>query len=161
MHRKPSLHRRRSNRSRAAPSRPTRTKSGIILGRDRRGCARRAARWRRGGNWMPRRLACRRCRISSRGVSSSMLRRILNFVLLTAMIIGVAVTYDMKHKAELAADRNARLEADIAKDKDASALLRAEWSLLTQPSRLQAVVQKYADHFQLQPFSPTQIATID
>ena len=90
-----------------------------------------------------------------------MLRRILNFVLLTAMIIGVAVTYDMKHKAELAADRNARLEADIAKDKDASALLRAEWSLLTQPSRLQAVVQKYADHFQLQPFSPTQIATID
>jgi hypothetical protein len=90
-----------------------------------------------------------------------MIRRIFNFVLLLAMIIGAAVTYDMKHKAEMAADKVARLQADIAKEKDKLALLRAEWSLLTQPSRLQSVVAKYADHFQLQPFSPTQIATID
>ena len=33
--------------------------------------------------------------------------------------------------------------------------------MLTQPGRLQSVVEKYADHFQLQPFSPSQIATID
>jgi hypothetical protein len=90
-----------------------------------------------------------------------MFRRIFNFLLLTVMIVGAGVTYDMKHKAEIAADRNARLEAEIARDKDAVQLLRAEWSLLTQPSRLQAVVDKYADHFHLQPFSPAQIATID
>ena len=89
-----------------------------------------------------------------------MFRRIFNFVLLTVMIVGVGITYDMKHKAELAADRNAQLQADIVKDKDALALLRAEWSLLTQPSRLQAVVDKYVDHFQLQPFAPAQIANI-
>ena len=90
-----------------------------------------------------------------------MFRRIFNFLLLTVMVVGAGVVYDLKHKAELAADHNARLEADIAKDRDALALLRAEWSLLTQPSRLQTVIDKYADHFQLQPFSPTQIATID
>ena len=89
-----------------------------------------------------------------------MIRRIFNFVLLLAMIIGAAVTYDMKHKAEMAADNVARLQADIAKEKDKLAILRAEWSMLTQPSRLQSVVEKYADHFQLQPFSPKQMASI-
>ena len=90
-----------------------------------------------------------------------MIRRILNLVLFVVMIAGAAVTYDMKHKAELAAAHNARLAAAIAKDKDSIALLRAEWALLTQPSRLQTLVDKYADHFQLQPFSPTQLATVD
>ena len=90
-----------------------------------------------------------------------MIRRILNLVLFVAMIAGAAVTYDMKHQAELAAEHNAKLAAEIAKDKDSIALLRAEWALLTQPSRLQTLVDKYADHFKLQPFSPTQLATID
>jgi hypothetical protein len=89
-----------------------------------------------------------------------MIRRIFNFVLLLAMIIGAAVTYDMKHKAEMAADKVARLQADIAREKDKLAILRAEWSMLTQPSRLQSVIEKYADHFQLQPFSPKQMASI-
>jgi hypothetical protein len=91
----------------------------------------------------------------------SMIRRILNLVLFVVMIVGAAVTYDMKHKAELAAERNAKIAAEIAKDKDSIALLRAEWALLTQPSRLQALVDKYADHFKLAPFSPTQLATVE
>jgi hypothetical protein len=87
--------------------------------------------------------------------------RIINLILLAAMIVGAAVTYDMKHKAELAADRVATLQSDIAREKNQIVLLKAEWSLLTQPGRLQATVEKYADHFQLQPFSPDQIATVD
>jgi hypothetical protein len=86
--------------------------------------------------------------------------RIINFIMLAAMIAGAIVTYDMKHKAEQAADKVARLQAEIAREKDAVALLRAEWSLLTQPARLQSVVQKYAAHFQLEPFTPKQIVTI-
>jgi hypothetical protein len=89
-----------------------------------------------------------------------MVRRIFNFGLLAAMIIGAVVTYDMKHKAEVAADTVARLQADIAREKDHQAILRAEWSVLTQPGRLQSVIDKYADHFQFVPFSPTQIAAI-
>ncbi len=87
--------------------------------------------------------------------------RIINLVLLAAMIVGAAVTYDMKHKAELAADRVAALQSGIAKEKNQIVLLKAEWSLLTQPARLQATIEKYADHFQLQPFSPDQIATVE
>ncbi len=87
--------------------------------------------------------------------------RIINLILLAAMIVGAAVTYDMKHKAELAAERVATLQHKIAKEKSEIVLLKAEWSMLTQPARLQATIEKYADHFQLQPFSPDQIATID
>ncbi len=87
-------------------------------------------------------------------------RRIFNFVLLAVMIVGAIITYNMKHRAEAAADRVAQLEAEIAKQKDTLAVLRAEWAVLTQPGRLQSVVQKYADHFQLAPFLPVQMATI-
>jgi hypothetical protein len=87
--------------------------------------------------------------------------RIFNLVLLTVMLIGAIITYDMKHKAEKAADRVARLENEVAREKEAIQLLRAELSMLVQPARLQAVVDRYADHFMLAPFSPAQYATID
>ncbi len=87
--------------------------------------------------------------------------RIFNFVLLAAMIVGAIVTYDMKHKAELAADRVAKLQANIAKEKNAIQLLKAEWSMLDQPARLQTLVTRYSDYFQLQTFNSDQIATID
>ena len=87
--------------------------------------------------------------------------RIFNFVLLAAMIVGAVVTYDMKHKAEVAADTVARLQAEIAREKDASRAAQGRVEPAHPAGRLQDVVEKYADHFQLQPFSPKQIATID
>jgi hypothetical protein len=87
--------------------------------------------------------------------------RILNAILLTAMLFAAAATYDMKHKAELAADRVAALQADIAKERRQITMLKAEWSMLTQPSRLQDAVEKYSDHFKLAPFTPDQIASVD
>ncbi len=87
--------------------------------------------------------------------------RVFNLILLTAMIVTAAVTYDMKHKAERAADRVATLQSDIAREKGKITLLKAEWSMLTQPARLQATIEQYADHFQLQPFTPDQIASIE
>jgi hypothetical protein len=90
-----------------------------------------------------------------------MIRRIFNFLLLALMIVGAGVTYDMKHKAEVAAERVAKLEADIARERDSIALLRAEWAMLTQPGRLQDVIEKYNAYFKLEPFSPKQLASID
>ncbi len=87
--------------------------------------------------------------------------RIFNLVLLAVMLAAAAVTYGMKHRAEVAADQVARLEREIAREKDALQLLRAEWAVLTQPGRLQSVIERYDDYFQLSPFSPEQIATIE
>ncbi len=86
--------------------------------------------------------------------------RIFNAVLLTVMIIGAAITYNMKHQAEEASNRVARLQASIVSEKDAINVLRAEWSMLTQPSRLQSIVTRYSDHFDLEPFAASQIASM-
>ena len=86
--------------------------------------------------------------------------RIFNLILLGVMIVAAAMTYDLKYNAESAANRVARLQSDIAKERAKIQALRAEWSMLDQPARLQALVEAHADHFQLAPFSPDQIATV-
>lgn len=87
--------------------------------------------------------------------------RIINFALLAIMIAGAAVTYEMKHRAEQVAVKVARLNANVTKEKEAIAELKAEWSVLSQPGRLQAVIAKYQDHFRLEPFLASQVATFD
>jgi hypothetical protein len=87
--------------------------------------------------------------------------RVINAVFLMAMIVGAIVTYGLKHQAEVAAEDVAHLQTAIAAEKDKIRTLNAEWSLLTQPARLEAAVKEHADYFQLQPFSPDQIASIN
>lgn len=87
--------------------------------------------------------------------------RIVNFVLLTIMLIGAVVTYNMKLRAEKAAERVVRLEKSIEDQKDAIQLLRAELSALVQPARLQAVVERHDEHFKLQEFERSQYATVE
>ncbi|KAB2866666.1 MAG: hypothetical protein F9K43_15485 [Bauldia sp.] len=89
------------------------------------------------------------------------MNRIIGVVLVLLMIAGAAVTYDMKYRASVAAQRVARLHAAIGKEKEAIALLKAEWSVVSQPGRLQAIATRYQDHFRLEPFSPSQVATLD
>jgi hypothetical protein len=90
-----------------------------------------------------------------------MIGRIINVVLVLAMIGGAVVTYNLKHEAEKSAARVARLHTAIAKEREAIAFLKAEWSVLSQPSRLQELVTRYQDHFRLEPFSANQVATLD
>ncbi len=90
-----------------------------------------------------------------------MIGRIVNLVLILAMIAGAVVTYNLKHEAEKAAARVSRLHAAIAKEREAIAYLRAEWSVLSQPGRLQELVTRYQEHFRLEPFSANQVATLE
>jgi hypothetical protein len=87
--------------------------------------------------------------------------RLFNLFVVLAMIAAAVVTYNLKHEAESAANRVARLHAAIAKEREAIALLKAEWSVLSQPGRLQQLVERYEQHFQLEPFAAAQVATLD
>jgi hypothetical protein len=87
--------------------------------------------------------------------------RIVNLVLLALMLVGAAVTYNLKYKAEVAANRVARLQSNITKEKAQLQILKAEWSMLVQPARLQAVVDVHNNHFLLLPFTPDQLVTLD
>jgi hypothetical protein len=86
--------------------------------------------------------------------------RIVNLVLLAMMLAGAVITYDLKRQTGSAAAEVQRLNAEIARERDRIANLRAEWSRQTQPGRLQAVVEEHAGFFQLEPFAPEQIGTI-
>ena len=90
-----------------------------------------------------------------------MIYRLFNLFVVLAMIAAAVVTYNLKHDTEAAATRVARLNSAIAKERELIALLKAEWSTLSQPSRLQQLVTRYQDYFQLEPFSAAQVATLD
>jgi len=77
------------------------------------------------------------------------------------MVMGAVVTYAMKDSAGRAADRVHKLRAEIATEKEALNLLKAEWGVLDQPARLQELVARYGDYLKLQPIDVRQIATID
>jgi hypothetical protein len=90
-----------------------------------------------------------------------MIGRIVNVALVLAMVGGAVATYNLKHETEKAAARVARLHTGIAKEREAIAFLKAEWSMLSQPGRLQQLIARYQDHFRLEPFSTNQVATLD
>lgn len=90
-----------------------------------------------------------------------MIIRIINVLLVLAMIAGAVITYNLKHDTERAAARVARLHTAIAREREAIAYLKAEWSVLSQPGRLQQLIARYQDHFRLEPFAASQVATLD
>ena len=90
-----------------------------------------------------------------------MIYRLFNLFVVLAMIGAAVVTYNLKHETEAAATRVSRLHSAIAKERESIAMLKAEWSLLSQPGRLQQLVARYQDYFRLEPFSAAQVATLD
>lgn len=87
--------------------------------------------------------------------------RYLNIGLLIAMIVAAAAVYDRKYEAEVAADKVAELRRDIAEEKNRIRNLRAEWSMLNQPARLQELVERYNGYLQLETVAPDQLVTVD
>lgn len=88
------------------------------------------------------------------------MNRLLNFVLIGIMVVAAVVVYDMKHRVESAAVAVAALETAIDQEREAIALLKAEWSHLTQPSRLQELIERYDAYFELAAVEGDQIATV-
>lgn len=84
--------------------------------------------------------------------------RFINLLLVMA-VIGLSVgLYDIKYRAE-SADRHARqLEQRIAKEQEAIRVLRAEWSYLNQPERLQELASRYTE---LKPLTAAQIGSFE
>ncbi|GAA0774214.1 hypothetical protein E1180_13685 [Roseibium denhamense] len=87
--------------------------------------------------------------------------RTLNILFILAVVIGAATVYDMKLAAEKSAERVADLQRQIEEERDAIRHLKAEWSLLNKPERLQNLVERYNDYLQLEALEPKQIVTLD
>ena len=83
--------------------------------------------------------------------------RTLDIILVVVMTAVAAVTYTIKHQAELKLEEVRKIEAEIKLERDTIDLLRADWALLTQPSRLSKLIETYKDELQLAPTESTQL----
>ena len=82
--------------------------------------------------------------------------RALNIVLILAVIGASIGLYDIKYRAELAEKRVQTIEHKIASEQESIRVLRAEWSYLNQPERLQELARRYT---KLEPLQASQIGT--
>jgi hypothetical protein len=86
--------------------------------------------------------------------------RSTDILMIAVMVSAAAFTYKTKHDAERRYEALARIRAEIRHEADTITLLRADWSLLTQPARLQRLAEVYKSELRLQPVESHQIVEI-
>ena len=87
--------------------------------------------------------------------------RIVNILLVCLLMLSAAAVYDMKYEAELAEEHLVKLEREIEQERQSISLLKAEWSVLSQPGRLQDLVERHAAILQLQPLTSAQFGSLE
>jgi len=84
--------------------------------------------------------------------------RFLNLIVICALVVAAVHVYKIKFDSTVQAERLAKLRSEIRKERDAIASLRAEWSTLDNPARVQALAQR---HLKLNRMDATQFDLLD
>lgn len=84
--------------------------------------------------------------------------RFLHLLVVAAFIAAAVHVYKIKFDATVQAERVAKLRAEIRREHDTIAALRAEWAKLESPARIQALAKR---HLTLKPIEATQFDSID
>jgi cell division protein FtsL len=79
--------------------------------------------------------------------------RLLHLVVIAGLVSAAVHVYKIKFDATVQAEKVATIRRDIRRERDAIALLRAEWARLDNPARIQALADR---HLQLRPVEGTQ-----
>ena len=87
--------------------------------------------------------------------------RTSDIVLIAIMVSAAAFTYKIKQDAEDRLATVRKIEQQIRFEEDTTDLLKADWSLLTQPSRLQKLSEIYQAELALLPVEAHQIVGLD
>lgn len=87
--------------------------------------------------------------------------RTIDIILIAVMLVAATVTYKIKHDAEKQVVAIKKIQRQITFEKDTINLLKADWSLMTQPNRLQRLTDIYKSQLKLEPVDVTQIALFD
>jgi cell division protein FtsL len=69
--------------------------------------------------------------------------RILNIALVVVLVMTAAIVYDVKYTSTYEAQKVARLDAEIRVEREKIATLKAEWSQLAAPDRIQRLAARY------------------
>ncbi|TPI14393.1 hypothetical protein FJW06_10475 [Mesorhizobium sp. B4-1-3] len=87
--------------------------------------------------------------------------RTSDIVLIAVMVSAAALTYKTKREAEEQLAAVQKIQAQIHYEEETIDLLKADWSLLTQPSRLQKLADVYKSQLGLEPVNAHQIGSLD
>jgi hypothetical protein len=79
--------------------------------------------------------------------------RIIHFLVVGMLIFAAAYVYRIKMESTSRVERVQRLNAEIREQRDAIAVLRAEWARLDAPLRLQGLADR---HLALKPVTAQQ-----
>jgi hypothetical protein len=79
--------------------------------------------------------------------------RIIHLLVIGALVFAAAYVYRIKMESTERTERVLRLRAQIREERDAIAVLHAEWAKLDSPLRLQGLVER---HLPLKPLDATQ-----
>ena len=79
--------------------------------------------------------------------------RIIHLFVIGMLVFAAAYVYRIKMESTSRTERVLRLNAEIREQRDAIAVLRAEWAKLDAPLRLQGLAER---HLPLKPLTATQ-----
>ena len=79
--------------------------------------------------------------------------RIVHLLVIGALVFAAAYVYRIKMESTERTERVLRLRAEIREQREAIAVLHAEWARLDAPLRLQGLVER---HLPLKPLNATQ-----
>ena len=84
------------------------------------------------------------------------------FVTIASSVLAVALAlsiYPIENQVRQLERRLADLDGDLLANRQAIQVLKAEWSYLNRPERLQALAARHVEAIALAPVSPDQIVT--
>jgi cell division protein FtsL len=82
--------------------------------------------------------------------------RVFNFLLVGGLVALVYTIYGLKYESRALEQRVADVQLSIRTERDAVAVLRAEWSHLNRPKRIERLARK---HLGLKPLKASQFLT--
>jgi cell division protein FtsL len=84
--------------------------------------------------------------------------RLVNIMVIAALILAASFVYKIKFDSTLQAERVAKLNGELRRERDAIAALRAEWARLETPGRIRGLADR---HLALQPVQANQFDSLD
>ena len=84
--------------------------------------------------------------------------RLLNILVIGALILAASFVYKIKFDSTLQAERVAKVANELRRERNAIASLRAEWSRLDTPGRIQGLADR---HMKMKPIVSNQFDTLD
>jgi cell division protein FtsL len=84
--------------------------------------------------------------------------RFVHLIVVAALVVAAVNVYTIKYESAVRAEQVAKLVAEIKHERETIAALRAEWALLDNPARIEALARR---HLTLKMLDPAQIDHLD